>query len=103
MPKTKRRHSDSGDDSRKAKVAKVADPERPMHPPDDCFEVELKLRSTSKAERNDPKPPEYYRKLFRPESSQHRPESTGQINAALDPLAGTQNSGTLSRRESLPS
>jgi hypothetical protein len=29
-------------------------------PPEDSFNIEVKLRSTSKAERNDPKPPEYY-------------------------------------------
>jgi hypothetical protein len=28
--------------------------------PQDCFAIEVKLRSTSKAERNDPKPPQYY-------------------------------------------
>jgi hypothetical protein len=43
-------------------------------PPEDCFTIEVKLRSTSKAERNDPKPPEYYRDLikkFRDEDQNH--------------------------------
>jgi hypothetical protein len=32
---------------------------------EDYFNVEVTLRSTSKAERNDPKPPEYYEELFK--------------------------------------
>ena len=61
----KRKYSGSDEDVREHKLAKASDCGRSSEllPPDDYFRVTVELRSTSKAEKNDPKPPEYYEKL----------------------------------------
>lgn len=67
MAKPKRRASDSGDNDRQSKITKAPHAENTglEQVPSECFQVEVKLRSTSKAERNDPKPPGYWEERHR--------------------------------------
>jgi hypothetical protein len=68
MAKPKRRASDSGDNDRQSKITKASQPkdtDLEQAPSEECFQVEVKLHSTSKAEFHDPKPPGYWEERYR--------------------------------------
>jgi hypothetical protein len=63
-------------------------------PPEDCFTIEVKLRSTSKAERNDPKMPDYYRNLFKNFVEKHQSHTEGSSPSdSAPPTASPGGSG----------
>lgn len=65
--------------------------------PPDCFAIEVKLRSTSKAERNDPKPPEYYQDLINKFRDKYKNDSKGELPAdSAPPAASAGGSGAKS-------
>jgi hypothetical protein len=55
--------------------------------PQDCFTIEVKLRSTSKAERNDPKPPEYYQDLINEFRDKYQNDPKGEVPSDSGPPA----------------
>jgi len=65
--------------------------------PQDCFAIEVKLRSTSKAERNDPKPPEYYQDLINKFRDEYQNDPKGEVPSdSAPPAASAGGSGAKS-------
>jgi hypothetical protein len=68
MAKPKRPRSDSSDDDRQSKIGKASHAENTgleQVPSEECFQVEVKLCSTSKAKYNDPEPPGHWEERSR--------------------------------------
>ena len=67
-------------------------------PPEDCITIEVKLHSTSKAECNDPKPPEYYRDLIKKAEDEYQSHTKGNVRSDGAPTADSagENGAKLS-------
>lgn len=101
MLATKRRHSDSDDSgSVSVKVPRTAGSDSQClesSPADECFQVEVKLRSTSKGARNDPKSPGYYERQLENAFSEFPVESV-RDNRVVD----TQSNAPTSAKDAEP-
>jgi hypothetical protein len=85
MAKFKRRISDSSNHERPSKTVKVAQPGDPTSEQttaEDDFQVEVKLRSASKAKRNDPRPLEYWEEKHRTPGTAMNLEDTSEASAS---------------------
>jgi hypothetical protein len=96
MAKSKRRASGSNDHEQQSKIVKVSQPEDPtleQTPNKDNFQIEIKVRSASKAERNDPKSPGYWEERNRAFVAAMNREDT--LEASASPSFDPFNSGRV--------